>query len=232
VDRLSLFRLLADPSRYAIYQEITRADEPPSTLEISQKLGLHPSTVRLHLDKLRDADLVRADADRHGTVGRPQYLWSAGTQAPPPNPDPESLRLLSNLLAELAARSGSRPDTAVDTGRQSGLDRVAIRSALIGTGTRDACLQAVLDELTELGFDPCVGSEPSGDDTVDIAFQRCPFRDLAVRFPDLVCQLHRGLTEGILQAVCALASDVEGRVSSFSSLVDEDPCRVGVSLGA
>jgi predicted ArsR family transcriptional regulator len=232
VDRLSLFRLLADPSRYAIYQEVTRAEQPPSTLEISQKLGLHPSTVRLHLDKLRDSDLVRADADRHGTVGRPQYLWSAGTQSSlPPNLDPEGLRLLSQLLAELACRAGGRPDTAVDTGRQSGLDRVVIRSHLIGAEGRDACLEAVLDELTDLGFDPCLGTEPSTDDTVEIVFQRCPFRDLAVRFPDLVCQLHRGLTEGILEAVCAVASDVEGRISSFSSLVDEDPCRVGVSLG-
>jgi predicted ArsR family transcriptional regulator len=236
MDRLSLFRLLADPSRYAIYQEIYQADRPLSTVEISDKLNLHPSTVRLHLDKLREADLVRPAADRHGTVGRPQYLWSVGEQLPALGAEPEAFRLLAHLLADLSARSGSRPSTALDTGRQSGMDRMAHRSAperaLSARVGREACVQAVLDELTDLGFDPSLCAGLVDGDTVAISFQRCPFRELAVRYPDLVCQLHRGITEGILAGMCALAPDLEAHVQSFSSLVDADPCRVGVSIGA
>ena len=53
-----------------------------------------------------------------------------------------------------------------------------------------------------------------------IAFTHCPFRELAEAFPDLVCNLHRGIVEGF----------VEGRraevVVSFATLADRDPCRV------
>ena len=205
--------MLADPSRYAIYQEISRSELPLSTSEIAKTLDLHPSTVRLHLDKLREADLVRPAPDRHGTVGRPQYRWSLGGQVSALGAEPDGFRLLSHLLAELNAHSGSRPETALDTGRQSGLERIAIRSGRDDDGAgrggagRDACLRVVLEELSELGFDPSMGAGLLEGDVVAISFQRCPFREVAVLYPDLVCQLHRGITEGILERVCAVAPD-------------------------
>jgi len=235
VDRLSLYRLLADPSRYAIYQEVAHSDGPLSTLEISERLHLHPSTVRLHLDKLREADLLRPAVDRHGTVGRPQYRWSLGANVPGLGTESDAFRLLSQLLAEVAARSGTDAASVAAAGRHSGREMVVIRSGEAprpgGRDSRHACLQAVLEELTDLGFDPSMGADAPDDGSVAISFQRCPFRELAVRFPDLVCQLHRGLTEGIVEGVCADAVDFDARVSSFSSLVDADPCRVGVSIG-
>jgi DNA-binding transcriptional ArsR family regulator len=81
VDRLSLFKVLADSSRYAIYQEVAAAAEPLSTVEIAERLDLHPNTVRLHLEKMRDAGLLDAFSDRHGAVGRPQHRWSVGSHA-------------------------------------------------------------------------------------------------------------------------------------------------------
>jgi len=232
VDRLTLFRLLADPSRYAIYQEIARADQPLSTLEIAESLQLHPSTVRLHLDKLRDADLVQPEADRHGTVGRPQYRWSLGANVPSISAEPDGFRVLAHLLADLSARSGSTPETAVDTGRQSALDNISVRANAIrvGVDTRDGCLRAVLAELADLGFDPVLEADTAGKEAVAITFQSCPFRELAVRYPDLVCQLHRGITEGILEGVCVDSAGRQAHVDSFSSLVDTFPCRVGVSI--
>ena len=167
------------------------------------------------------------------STGGPSELTSPCSGA-----EPDGFRLLSHLLAELNAHSGSRLDTAVDTGRQSGLERIAVRSGRdVGrqeegeAAGREACLQVVLDELSELGFDPTVGAVPLDSDVVAISFQRCPFREIAVLYPDLVCQLHRGLTEGILEGVCAVAPELQARVKSFSSLVDADPCWVGVSIG-
>ncbi len=82
VDRLSLFKVLADSSRYAIYQEVAAAAEPLSTMEIAERLDLHPNTVRLHLEKMRDAGLLEAFSDRHGAVGRPQHRWSVVLSRP------------------------------------------------------------------------------------------------------------------------------------------------------
>ncbi|MEA3020843.1 MAG: hypothetical protein QOI47_2367 [Actinomycetota bacterium] len=58
---------------------------------------------------------------------------------------------------------------------------------------------------------------------VTIAFTRCPFAELADANPELVCNLHRGLVEGFVEAVGGAA--VEG----FGTLVDRVPCRVALT---
>lgn len=239
MDNLSLLKVLADGSRYAIYQLLADADEPLSTTEISTKLNLHPNTVRPHLEKMREAGLLEAEPDRHGTVGRPQYLWTAVAEAPAFGVEPGGFRLLSHLLAEVAAAPKGAAGSAFDVGRREGARRAQAHTAAgAAPGARRtpaaACLRAFVDELADLGFDPVTdpGFDTPGDPTGDggeqrvaVSFSRCPFRELAVLYPDLVCELHRGLSEGI-----AAGADV--RVESFASLVDEDPCRAEVSLGA
>jgi predicted ArsR family transcriptional regulator len=70
--------------------------------------------------------------------------------------------------------------------------------------------------MAELGFDPAL-AEDGG--VVTVAFTRCPFRELAETFPDVVCPLHRGLVEGVAEVAGG------GRVQRFSTLADRDPCQ-------
>jgi predicted ArsR family transcriptional regulator len=88
-----------------------------------------------------------------------------------------------------------------------------------------------MDELAELGFDPTLDAGDAEGRTT-ISFARCPFRELAVRYPDVVCELHRGLTEGILAGATATRPGVVARVKSFASLVEADPCRVELTVRA
>jgi predicted ArsR family transcriptional regulator len=241
VDRLTLFRALADPSRYSVFEEVARAKAPPSTAEIADRLDLHPNTVRLHLDKLHDAGLLEVAVDRHGSVGRPQHRWSLTQGAPALGLEPSGSRLLARLLAEVAAQPGGGPERAASVGRALGLERSAQ-----STGHRKQrggpermraeCLRSFVEELAALGFDPSLDDTPSPEGasvpTSAVAFTKCPFREVAALYPDLVCELHRGLTEGILEGVAGHTPGVEAKVESFSSLVDADPCRAEVSISA
>jgi predicted ArsR family transcriptional regulator len=230
VDRLSLFKVLADPSRYAIYQEVARAADPLSTTEIAERLDLHPNTVRLHLEKMREVGLLAVSTDHQGSVGRPQYRWAVVPQAPSLGLEPAGFRLLAHLLAELAAQSPLDAASVAEVGRRRGQERTAGRSSRRGE-PRAACLQAVMDELADLGFDPSL--EPwEGQEQATISFTHCPFRELAVLYPDVVCQLHRGITEGILAEAVAVASGVTARLEAFGSLVDADPCRVDLTISS
>jgi predicted ArsR family transcriptional regulator len=82
-------------------------------------------------------------------------------------------------------------------------------------------------QLTQLGFDPSV--EPDGDGT-RITFLQCPFRDLAEAYPELVCNLHRGICAGALEA--AGGKNRSGSMEHFSTLYDHDPCHVRVVVGS
>ena len=79
------------------------------------------------------------------------------------------------------------------------------------------CVNALIDQLAALGFDPVVGEDGS---SATIAFTHCPFQELAEAYPDLVCHLHRGMIEGFVNV------PEEVRVTAFHTLADRDPCRV------
>ena len=83
-------------------------------------------------------------------------------------------------------------------------------------------VEAVAARMADLGFDPAVADT---GDVVTVAFAHCPFRELAERRPDLICNLHRGLVEGLVDGVG------NGAVAGFGTLVDRDPCRVDLRVG-
>jgi predicted ArsR family transcriptional regulator len=88
-------------------------------------------------------------------------------------------------------------------------------------------LSAVVAQLDAMGFDPALMIEEdpvAGAEAVTIAFAHCPFRDLAEQRPDLLCSLHRGLIEGVVDTIGG------GEVVGFGSLVDRAPCQVEIRL--
>ena len=58
----------------SVYRELAASTRPLSASEFAERLGLHTNTVRLHLERLREAGLVEVEAVHRGTVGRPQHL--------------------------------------------------------------------------------------------------------------------------------------------------------------
>jgi predicted ArsR family transcriptional regulator len=214
-----VFKALGDNTRYAIYLELARSPLPLSTGEIADSLDLHPNTVRPHLERMREIGLLDVDADSRGTVGRPQHRWTLAPEAPSLGLESSGFRLLAGLLAGVAAAAGIDIDTVAEVGRVQGRAAGAARAR---TGTR-SCLEALVDELADLGFDPAVAEDGS---VTTVGFAHCPFRELAEAFPDLVCHLHRGIVEGIVQGV----PNAEVAVETFATLADRDPCRVDLTV--
>ena len=226
MDRHALIRVLADPSRHAVYEDLVRGSGPATIGEIAERLDLHPSTVRLHLEKLRDAGLVDAAPDRHGSVGRPHLVWTVRWLSPSLGLEPSGLRMLAHLLADLAALDPGAAARAEQAGRRragelTGVDPAG-GSRSTPTGAGAGPVEGAVDRLAELGFDPTV---ETGSGRRVISFSRCPFRELAVLYPDLVCQLHKGITAAVLEEAGA-------SLDGFSTLVDPDPCRAEVSINA
>jgi len=221
--RLDLLKALGDNTRYAIYLEIARAPMPLSTSAVADSLGLHPNTVRPHLERMRDVGLLEVESVSRGEVGRPQHRWSLAPDAPSLGFEPPAMPVLARMLVGVAAAAGAGPEDAAaigrEQGRAAGAEAAAVVAELDDPDDRAAvCLAALVDELARMGFDPAVA-----DDGAEVAFARCPFAELAEQHPQLVCHLHRGLVEGFVDAVGGLA--VEG----FGTLVDRAPCRVALA---
>jgi predicted ArsR family transcriptional regulator len=213
-NRLELLKALGDNTRYAIYLELARSPHPLATAEVADTLGLHPNTVRPHLERMREVGLLDVEADTRGSVGRPQHRYSLAPGAPTLGLEPPAFPVLARMLLRMAAAAGVAPEEALDAGRDQGA-LSATRPDRTGT-----CEEALLAELAELGFDPAAVTDDAG---TTIAFTRCPFQELAEANPDLVCSLHRGLVEGFVQA------RGDGQVVEFHDLVHRLPCQVEVA---
>lgn len=213
---LVMLKALGDETRYEMYRELGASTAPLSAQDLSERLGLHVNTVRLHLERLREAGLVEVEAQHRGTVGRPQHRYSLAAGAPGLGFDPPSHVLLAGLLATLAEGAGAHADDAARVGHAWGVEA--------GKRTRTrSCLRALSAELTRLGFEPAV-TEAEAEAEARIDFLHCPFRELAEAYPELVCNLHRGLCEGLVDQVGG------GSIQAFSPLYGHEPCRVTVSV--
>ena len=210
MDRLAVFKALGDNTRYAIYLELARAVSPRSTAEIAEVLELHPNTIRPHLERMRDIGLLQVVVDARGTVGRPQHRYSLSPEAPSLGLEPSSWPVLARMLADVAAFMAPEVDDVAALGEEQGRAAAEQRRGM-------PCVAALDDALAELGFDPASAAEGK---VATIAFTHCPFRELAEQYPDLVCNLHRGLIEGFVDELGGAT------VTAFATLADRDPCHV------
>jgi predicted ArsR family transcriptional regulator len=216
---LEVLKALGDETRFAMYRELATSTTPLSAQDLADALGLHANTVRLHLERLREAGLVDVEAIHRGTVGRPQHRYSLAAGAPGLGFDPPAHALLAGLLAAMAEQMGADAEAAKATGRAWGVEAGKRKRT-----TSRSCLSSLAAELDRLGFEPAADEDVGPDGTARIDFLHCPFRELAEAYPELVCNLHRGLCEGVVEQAG------EGSVSEFSTLYEPDPCHVVVAV--
>jgi predicted ArsR family transcriptional regulator len=209
--RLDTLKALGDNTRYAIYLELARSPLPLATAEIAEILGLHVNTVRPHLERMREVGLLQVDTEARGQVGRPQHRYSLAGDAPTLGLEPSPFPMLTKVLLEAAALGGLDTEDLADAARDQG--RTDARRWPDDT----PALEALIVEQAKLGFDPEVAEDDSG---AIVAFANCPFRSLAEAHPDLVCRVHCGLVEGLVDELG------DSQVAEFHSLADRTPCQV------
>ena len=218
-----MLKALGDNTRYAIYLELARSAVPLTTADVAESLDLHPNTVRPHLERMRDVGLLTVAAQSRGAVGRPQHRYSLAPDAPSLGLEPPAMPLLAGMLAGVAAAAGAGAEEAAEVGRRQG----AAAAATVDTSDDETpeertvtCVAALLGELDRLGFDPAAASDEAG---TTVAFGHCPFAALAEVHTEIVCHLHRGIVEGLVDGVGG------ARVERFGTLVDRRPCSVDLA---
>lgn len=184
-------------SRTRVLELLRAADAPVSVHDIAGRTGLHPNTVRFHLDGLVEAGLAeRGNADA-GRPGRPRAVYRVTAE---PDGGRRSYRLLAEMLTSLVVGVVEQPThAAVQAGEAWGrylVDRPAPSQPVDVTDALDR----VTRMLTDAGFtlDPVDDTE-----TPVLALRHCPFREIAEGHRDVVCALHLGLLQGALDEVHA-----------------------------
>lgn len=188
---------LAAPMRRRLLAHLEGARSPLDAHHLAEEVGLHPSTVRFHLETLRSAGLVqRSDPSGPGrseTVGRPRTAYSV-TGGPRARPGYEE------LARRLAAGLGDTPATRSVLAERVGAawgEELASSVSAEDPASASAVIAHTTRVLDDLGFGPSRVKDDG--DGVRIALHGCPFREVAREHPE-VCSLHRGLLTASLGA--------------------------------
>src|SRR5689334_16824610 len=181
--------------RRQVLDAIQRAAEPVGVSEIADLIGVHPNTVRFHLEALVGDGIVERVPDAPSGPGRPR----AGYRPRPglARGGARRYRVLAEiLLSHLSATSDDPAAAATAAGLAWGAHLVP-RPDPFQTVTRDDAVNRLTAMLGELDFAPEVIA--GGDGPPDrIRLRHCPFLELAEPHRDLVCPLHLGLMQGAL----------------------------------
>jgi predicted ArsR family transcriptional regulator len=205
--------VLASTSRSAVLEVLRERGAALDVDEVAAAVGLHVNTVRGHLEVLVDGGYALRRTLPPSGPGRPRTVYEA-TAAPT---DGTNYRLLAEVLTHYLASTSSHPaQDAVAAGRSWAAPQVEEATgdgAAPATSAHDA-VAAVVKLLADSGFQP----EVTADGT-RIDLHHCPFRDLAVASPEIVCGAHLGILQGALAELNAPVA-----ATKLLPLVEPDLC--------
>jgi len=176
---------------------------------LAEQLGVHPNTVRFHLEALlRTGRVEQVSAARSGP-GRPAAWFRAVPGMDPTGPT--QYRTLARILAADVAADPKSRERAIEAGRRWGAlmageqedgdgEHTAGGEGAAGGGhaaTPATGLEPLVAVLEELDFDP--ETDPPGHPGA-VGLRHCPFLDLVEEFPGTICAIHLGLMQGVMQA--------------------------------
>lgn len=199
--------------------------------ELADRLGVHVSTVRFHLERLRDAGLVTGSVAPGRTLGRPGLRYTLVEQAS--DQDDVHLQLLTTLLMESFR---NRSDGGhLYTPEELGEHWAQLHArATIGLAEESevpartpgqwfAKVGRIVDLLQAWGYQPELSTRERGD-VVHLQLLECPFLDLARADPGLICGIHRGLLRGAMREFGEPGSGVV-----LEEFTEPPLCRVQIS---
>lgn len=194
------FQALGSDVRMNILRNLIRGD--CSVAQLARAARLHPATIRYHLSILLQDGLVeKVPTRRDGRVGRPTTRYCIRNVEIGGFP-PRRYEILSEILLLTMGRllDRQRSDQALyEAGRESGQRMVAgvEEAAKVSEwGPREFVQHCLLGAFASMGMQTEVVQER--DDFVRFRAFTCPFQELAVKYPDRVCDsLDRGFHEGI-----------------------------------
>jgi predicted ArsR family transcriptional regulator len=190
-----------------------------SIVAIADVLGVHPNTVRFHLEGLvGDGVVEQVEPDRKGP-GRPPLMFQAVRQMD--RGGTRHYRLLAEILTMAVAAERDPRAKALAAGRAWGRK---LQSLPANATTADDAIDHLIDVLDDLGFAP---ERRKADGEQQVGLRHCPFLELAENRTNVICPVHLGLMQGAMETWGAPVT-----VERLDAFVEPDLCLAHLSLQA
>ncbi|MDQ0156399.1 helix-turn-helix transcriptional regulator [Robertmurraya andreesenii] len=201
---LKITNVLSDPTRYYIYQYITKRHQDVTVQEIADNFDIHPNVARLHLSKLEDVNMLVSETKKTGKGGRPSRLYRLSDDVIQLNFPFRDYQLLSRIAIETFVSLGEEGKKALYiTGKRFGremIEQEISRNQSTDDFTFEQKLNILRNTATMAGFYP---EFEANEDHTKIYFQiyNCPFKEIAHEQTDTICTTHYEFLKGMFEAL-------------------------------
>ena len=214
---MSDIRAVGEPigRRREVLRLLRSSPAPMSIVAIADELGVHPNTVRFHLDSLvGDGQVEQVEPGRKGP-GRPALMFQAVRQMD--RGGTRHYRLLAEILTAALAAERDPRGKAMAAGRAWGRELDSSPESLpTHARTAEVAIDHLVGVLDELGFAP---ERRTSNGEQQVGLRHCPFLELAETRASVVCPIHLGLMQGALQTWAAPVT-----VDRLEAFVEPDLC--------
>jgi predicted ArsR family transcriptional regulator len=214
---IDIVKSIGEPAgrRREVLRLLRASPAPMSIVAIADELGVHPNTVRFHLDSLvADSQVEQVEPPRKGP-GRPPLMFQAVRQMD--RGGTRHYRLLAEILSTTLAAERNPRAKALAAGRAWGLRlESGLESPPEDAASAEESIDRLVEVLDELGFAP---ERLASNGEQQIGLRHCPFLELAETRTTVVCPIHLGLMQGALETWAAPVS-----VDRLDAFVEPDLC--------
>lgn len=205
--------------RRDVLRVLKAAPSPMGITAIAKVLDVHPNTVRFHLDTLvGDGRVEHVEPDRK-RPGRPALMFRAVPQMD--RDGPRHYRMLAEILVVTLASGRDPSGKAQAAGRTWGL-QLKTTAPQVKKASVKQSIDHLVGVLDEFGFAP--DRRKSGGEQ-QIGLRHCPFLELAETQRKIVCPIHLGLMQGVLESQAAPVA-----VDRLDAFVQPDLCLAHLTL--
>jgi predicted ArsR family transcriptional regulator len=198
-EQLSAVAAMSDPQRRALFEFVSRSENPVSREDAARALGVPRSTAAFHLDRLVDEGVLETEfrrlSGRTGPgAGRPSKLYRRAKGEISVSIPARRYELAGDLLAA-AIEEADRTGEAV---------RDVLATVATETGQRLGAAAGSLDAaLASCGYEPC------DDGRGGLVLTNCPFHRLATSHTEVICHANVALLAGVAEGAAETGRSVE-----------------------
>lgn len=202
---LRITSVLADPTRYYIYQFILNNHREVTVQDIADKFEIHPNVARLHLSKLEDVKMIVSESKKTGKGGRPSRLYRLSDEVIQLHFPFRDYQLLAKIALQAISSLGAQGNEALtQAGKAFGKELIQQKLTASNISVENISFEERIELLNEAakmsGFSPEFHATEE-DGKVILQVFNCPFKELAIADPDVICTMHNAFLIGMFESV-------------------------------
>lgn len=211
--------LLSSQVRRRLVDYIREHPARLAAADLAQRLDLHVTTVRFHLDQLEQAGVIASEREHRDRVGRPRKVYRPAPETVPVNESAYAM-LADVVIAALPGPPAARSAASERAGEQWARRHVTeLDVAARRTDPGALPVREVVDVLARWGYRrETVTVEQPRPGCHRMTLAHCPMREAAAAHPEVVCAAHLGLIRGTLERLGVPSADVTVRPMVTASL--------------